>query len=512
MLPRRALHAPARAAARPRDGADRRGQVLHAPRRPADGQDDLGPVARRTTTTRASASGRVWVDLETAREQPDPAARVPHRAQQARHGRRAQRSPTSASPASRARLLDDPRRRVLRYLHDLVGPRTAPARRVLRRGRLPGGRGHGLVPHPAPRRLPRPPRTARSRTASRSSAQRDVRDYVVSQEERRAVAWLGTSSPFNVTAEATTLGPFTGHEVAELLGQHTAATGQRFEPEAVGAHLRAVPGPPLARQRPRRPHRRARPARPQRRRHRRARRGRQGGDHPGAPHAHRLARRTGCASRGCAGSSTRCSPASEPTDDVLDDDFAYVSASASLRARGGHVRDRQPHLPRGHPAGAHVRPADADRRRAARLRPRRRRARHAQAHGRLADLLAQGRAPRGRGLRLPGVRAAPDADGVPAAHRERRRPDRARVRARPRGARSDGRVARGAARRRGEAPARHRDGGRGARAGGALPRRDGARRGLAGDVRPALHAALGASGSRRARVEASGKRVHVVGC
>jgi type II secretory pathway predicted ATPase ExeA len=38
---------------------------------------------------------------------------------------------------------------------------------------------------------------------------------------------------FNITAEATTIGLFTETEVEELLGQHTAATGQRFEPEAV---------------------------------------------------------------------------------------------------------------------------------------------------------------------------------------------------------------------------------------------------------------------------------------
>ncbi len=65
------------------------------------------------------------------------------------------------------------------------------------------------------------------------AGQRNVRDYVLSQEERTAVSWLGSASPFNITAEATTIGPFTEPEVAELLAQHTAATGQRFEPEAV---------------------------------------------------------------------------------------------------------------------------------------------------------------------------------------------------------------------------------------------------------------------------------------
>jgi len=62
--------------------------------------------------------------------------------------------------------------------------------------------------------------------------QRQVRDYVLGTEDRRALSWLGTTSSFNITAEATTLESFTEAEVAELLGEHTAATGQRFTPEA----------------------------------------------------------------------------------------------------------------------------------------------------------------------------------------------------------------------------------------------------------------------------------------
>jgi hypothetical protein len=38
--------------------------------------------------------------------------------------------------------------------------------------------------------------------------QRSVRDYILTQEERNAVAWLGTTSPFNITAETQTLEPF----------------------------------------------------------------------------------------------------------------------------------------------------------------------------------------------------------------------------------------------------------------------------------------------------------------
>ena len=60
-----------------------------------------------------------------------------------------------------------------------------------------------------------------------------MRDYVVMQEERAPLRWLGTSSPFNVSAEAASLDLFTRDEVEELLAQHTATTGQRFEPPAV---------------------------------------------------------------------------------------------------------------------------------------------------------------------------------------------------------------------------------------------------------------------------------------
>ena len=62
---------------------------------------------------------------------------------------------------------------------------------------------------------------------------RPVRDYALATAEGRAVSWLGTTSPFNISAEAATLGPFTRDEVAELLAQHTQVTGQRFATAAV---------------------------------------------------------------------------------------------------------------------------------------------------------------------------------------------------------------------------------------------------------------------------------------
>ncbi len=61
---------------------------------------------------------------------------------------------------------------------------------------------------------------------------RAVRDYSLSTEERRAVALVGSSSPFNVNAEVASVELFTPSEVEGLLGQHTARTGQRFEADA----------------------------------------------------------------------------------------------------------------------------------------------------------------------------------------------------------------------------------------------------------------------------------------
>jgi len=63
--------------------------------------------------------------------------------------------------------------------------------------------------------------------------QRRVRDYALSVDERRTVAWPGSLSPFNIEAETITLGNFSPSDVAELLAQHTSETGQVFESAAV---------------------------------------------------------------------------------------------------------------------------------------------------------------------------------------------------------------------------------------------------------------------------------------
>ncbi|WP_250280804.1 MULTISPECIES: AAA family ATPase [unclassified Frankia] len=71
---------------------------------------------------------------------------------------------------------------------------------------------------------------------------RDVREY-------KALAGgdpdrLGTASPFNVKLESLRLGDFTPDEVAELYGQHTAETGQRFAPGAVEHAYELTAGQP----------------------------------------------------------------------------------------------------------------------------------------------------------------------------------------------------------------------------------------------------------------------------
>lgn len=70
---------------------------------------------------------------------------------------------------------------------------------------------------------------------------RDVRDYKVASggSER-----LNTASPFNVKDDSLTLRNFTADEVGELYAQHTADTGQLFEPAAVDLAFELTGGQP----------------------------------------------------------------------------------------------------------------------------------------------------------------------------------------------------------------------------------------------------------------------------
>jgi hypothetical protein len=184
------------------------------------------------------------VDLQTARDLPEPAEAFAvvfaalHSALEVPHeGLRA------AEPEQAAEWLKTPSRAVLDYLRFLAAQDPRPL--VLLVDEADCLVGETMVSFLTQirdgyihrKRLPFPSSVA-------LVGMRAVRDFVLSKEQQAAVAWLGTSSPFNVSAEATMLAPFTEAEVAELLGQHTEATGQRFEPEAVARIWELAEGHP----------------------------------------------------------------------------------------------------------------------------------------------------------------------------------------------------------------------------------------------------------------------------
>jgi hypothetical protein len=172
----------------------------------------------------------IWIDLEIAREQPDPVIAFRAILTALDMGVQ-QRLPDLGLPPERDRFVEAPESALLHYLGDLaarcplplvvlfdevdclVGPTMVSFLTQLRAGYLARDRG----PFPQSVVL---------------IGQREVRDYIVSEKDRVTINWLGSASPFNIAAETTTLGPFTAPEVTELCAQHTTKTGQRFEPEA----------------------------------------------------------------------------------------------------------------------------------------------------------------------------------------------------------------------------------------------------------------------------------------
>ena len=197
-----------------------------------------GRQTGKTTSARwlvehLNAGGRfqvVWVDVQIAREQPDP-GKAFETLLYCLDTAVARDLPDLGPPADEAREVSPASTFVLRYLRDLAARSARPL--VVLVDEADGLVGEAMVSFLTQLRQGY---LDRSRTPFPASVvligQRQVRDYVILSEERRVVAWLGTTSPFNITAEATTLDAFTEAETAELLGQHTAATGQCFEPQA----------------------------------------------------------------------------------------------------------------------------------------------------------------------------------------------------------------------------------------------------------------------------------------
>ena len=71
---------------------------------------------------------------------------------------------------------------------------------------------------------------------------RDLRDYLTQSKDGRHI---NPGSPFNIKAASVTLRNFNAAEVTDLLGQHTAETGQPFLPEASAEIARVTDGQPF---------------------------------------------------------------------------------------------------------------------------------------------------------------------------------------------------------------------------------------------------------------------------
>ncbi|MEX1367290.1 MAG: ATP-binding protein [Nannocystaceae bacterium] len=173
----------------------------------------------------------LWVDVQDAREVSDPATAFELVLDDLDLAV-TRDLPELALPGGRARALEPARSCIRRYLHDLAA--RAPRPLVVLFDEVDGLVGEAMVSllsqlrqgYISREELPFPASVA-------LVGQRQVRDYSMDPQGGRVLAWLGTSSPFNITAEATTLDQFGQSEVGELLRQHTAATGQQFSPDAI---------------------------------------------------------------------------------------------------------------------------------------------------------------------------------------------------------------------------------------------------------------------------------------
>jgi hypothetical protein len=209
-----------------------------------------GPRSGKTTAARwlvghLNAQGRyaaAWVDLATAREQPEVKAAMAVILEQLERALARDLPMLSPLPDPQA-LLSLPSTALVRYLEQvcalsplpvvllldeaeaLVGPAMASFLTQLRSGY--SDRASTPFPH-----------------SVGLIGMRSVHDYSLPAEDRKTAGWLGSASPFNITAETAVLEPFTAYEISELLGEHVAATGQRFQPVAVALLYELTQGQP----------------------------------------------------------------------------------------------------------------------------------------------------------------------------------------------------------------------------------------------------------------------------
>jgi len=71
---------------------------------------------------------------------------------------------------------------------------------------------------------------------------RNIRDYKARIRDDSST--LGSSSPFNIATESLSINTFTKDEISEFYSQHTAQTGQVFEPQAVDYIFEQTSGQP----------------------------------------------------------------------------------------------------------------------------------------------------------------------------------------------------------------------------------------------------------------------------
>ncbi|HRI63561.1 MAG TPA: AAA-like domain-containing protein [Polyangium sp.] len=172
----------------------------------------------------------LWVDIQTAREEPDPAKAF--RTVLGKLDKTCARTHPDINRPDIEDLLRDPKSAFGEYLACLAAQDQRPW--VFLFDEVDGLVGESMVSFLTQLRDGYVDRAKRPFPASVVLVgQRQVRDYSLREEERRILSWLGTTSPFNITAEGLTIVPFKEAEVGELLLQHTTQTGQVFQPEAI---------------------------------------------------------------------------------------------------------------------------------------------------------------------------------------------------------------------------------------------------------------------------------------
>ena len=172
----------------------------------------------------------LWLDVQTAREQRDPATAFKTILNEVNLS--LDMAWREAPRPDAKELLDDPSTTILRCFQGLSAASTKPL--VVLVDEADGLVGETMVSFLTQLRRGYLVRTEIPFPHSMALiGMRQVRDYALSTEERRTVTWLGTTSPFNITAEAATLEPFGRDDVHALLLQHTESTEQPWQEAAM---------------------------------------------------------------------------------------------------------------------------------------------------------------------------------------------------------------------------------------------------------------------------------------